>query len=234
VAANRANQLGMDMDMQEPGQYSKQSPSEEAASEAPARRRKIPMMRVIGQAGATYIVTEGPGGLYLIDQHAAHERILYEQFLAEQGSEDVASQELLEALTVELLPEQMALVAENMDGLHELGFVVEDFGRNTVLLRAVPAILAGSEPVDGLLAAIGQYDSEDMPTGTTSQERLAARICKQAAVKAGQTLSFAEMQAMIRQLENCEAPQTDPQGQPTMIHISAEQLAREFGRLNER
>jgi DNA mismatch repair protein MutL len=132
---------------------------------------------------------------------------------------------------VELLPEQVALVEENLDVLHEVGFSVEPFGRNTIRLRAVPAIVTGGDPVEALLAAVGEIESGEMPTEATAEEILIARVCKQVAIKAGQVLSYEEMAALIRQLEECESPRTCPHGRPTMLHMSAEQLAKEFGRL---
>ncbi|GAB4469281.1 MAG: DNA mismatch repair endonuclease MutL [Anaerolineae bacterium] len=235
VTRARMSQLGIGMDVEDEGQFTRHegraSAGQPASSEPARRRSSLPFMRVVGQVGATYIVTEGPRGLYLIDQHAAHHRILYEQLMAQRAAADIPAQELLEPIAVEVSAEEMAAVEANLAGLHEMGFVVEVFGRSTLRLRAVPAILASSDPVEALLAALGRFEGEEMPGDVSEEERIAARISQQAAIKAGQTLSQAEMQALIRQLEQCEMPQISPQGQPTMIHISAEQLAREFGRL---
>jgi DNA mismatch repair protein MutL len=234
VTRDRMHQLDIDLDMEGPGQHAAhRAPAREASEEpAPARRkRSLPMLRVVGQVGATYVIAEGPGGMYLVDQHAAHERVLFEQFMAEREGEAIASQELLEAVAVELPPDQLALVEENLDALNNAGFAVELFGRNTVQVRAVPAIVAEASPAEALLAAIGDIECGEMPLDSTAEERLIARVCKQAAIKAGQVLSYAEMEALIRQLEACESPRTCPHGRPTMLHLSAEQLAREFGRL---
>ena len=234
VTRDRMHQLDIDLDMEGPGQHAAhRAPAREGSEEpAPARRkRSLPMLRVVGQVGATYVIAEGPGGMYLVDQHAAHERVLFEQFMAEREGEAIASQELLEAVAVELPPDQLALVEENLDALNNAGFAVELFGRNTVQVRAVPAIVAEASPAEALLAAIGDIECGEMPLDSTAEERLIARVCKQAAIKAGQVLSYAEMEALIRQLEACESPRTCPHGRPTMLHLSAEQLAREFGRL---
>ncbi len=132
---------------------------------------------------------------------------------------------------VELPPEQIVLVEENLETLNEVGFRVELFGRRSVQVRAVPALVAGEDPAAALMAAIGEIECGQMPTEATAEERLIARVCKRAAIKAGQVLSFSEMEALIRQLEACEQPQNCPHGRPTMLHLSAEQLAKEFGRL---
>jgi DNA mismatch repair protein MutL len=233
VTGDRMSQLGLNVELDEPGQYGQQTavPEEDGQQPAAKRKRSLPMLRVIGQVGATYIVAEGPHGLYLIDQHAAHERILYEQFMAERQGQAIASQELLEPITVELSPEHLALIEENADDLYAVGFQVELFGQHTAQLRALPALVAQSDPTAALMAALGDIECGEMPTEATAEEKLISRVCKQAAIKAGQVLSTTEMQALIRQLEQCRAPQTCPHGRPTMLHISADQLAREFGRL---
>ncbi len=197
--------------------------------EAPAGER-LPMLRVVGQVAQAYIVAEGPQGLYLIDQHAAHERVLYEQLQAARAGRKNISQQLLEPQTVELSPEQAGVLEEHLPLLRELGFALEHFGGNTYLLRAVPAILKGTDPAGALVAVVEEMVAGNVPLGAEGEARLIASVCKQGAVKAGQTLSMAEMQALVQQLEAASAPRTCPHGRPTMIHLSADFLAREFGR----
>ncbi len=226
VSRDHASQLGMDLSEMAPGQRPRQRP--QSAEAAPT----LPMLRVVGQVGAMYIVAEGPNGLYLIDQHAAHERILYEQFMAQQEQgHALPSQELLEAAVVELLPEEIALLEENLAHLEAVGFIVEVFGRQAALVRALPALVAETDPAEALRAALNEISVGEKPSGATAEEQLIARVCKQAAIKAGQILSFEEMQALTRQLESCGSPRTCPHGRPTMLTITAEQLARQFGRV---
>jgi DNA mismatch repair protein MutL len=199
-------------------------------SEGPQRPRTLPILRVVGQVGAAYIVAEGPAGLYLIDQHAAHERILYEQFMAQQAAMQPVTQHTLPSATVELPAATALLVEENLTTLESLGFVLEPFGTGTFRVRAVPALLAGRDPAEVLHGLVEDLESGASPGETTLEARLIRRVCKAAAVKAGQLLSFAEMQTLIGQLERCESPHTCPHGRPTMLHISASELTRLFGR----
>ena len=192
---------------------------------------KIPIMRVVGQVGAAYIITEGPDGLFLIDQHAAHERILYEKFLAEREKEAVLSQGLMAGTAVHLTPPQATLLEEHDDLLHQLGFEIEPFGPNAFMLRAMPALLAKQDPTQALMAVLEELERGDRPLQEELEAQVIKRVCKTAAVKAGQTLSRPEMEAMIRQLEACANPHTCPHGRPTLIHLSVGQLAREFGRI---
>jgi len=186
---------------------------------------KLPPLRVLGQVAQTYIIAEGPEGLYLIDQHAAHERVLYERLVAERAKRAVTSQALLEPLTIEL---PSVAGEESLKLLNQLGFDIEPFGGETVLVRAVPVMLAKGdiaqaivEIVDGLIEG-GTVEARE-------EQALISLICH-SAVRAGQTLSSEEMRDLVRQLEQTAMPRTCPHGRPTMIHLSAEQLAREFGR----
>jgi DNA mismatch repair protein MutL len=235
VTGERLDQLGLNLTGDASGRFAQQRPPEagEEADQSPAapRQRSLPVMRVVGQVGGTYVVAEGPRGLYLIDQHAAHERILYEQFIAERNNLTVASQELLEAVVIELPPDQMALFEESQDALRAIGFGVEAFGRASVRIQALPSLIAQGEPGAALLGALGEIECGEMPAEATAEQRLISKVCKQVAVKAGQVLSYTEMEALVRQLEACAAPQTCPHGRPTMLHLSAEELARQFGRL---
>ncbi len=191
---------------------------------------KLPPLRVVGQVGVTYIVAEGPEGMYLIDQHAAHERVLFERLLAERQRAEVASQALLEPQPVELAPEAASLLEEHLEVLGGLGFRVEPFGGTTMLVRALPAIVAEADPVRVLEDVAAALEAGDAPLAGTVEEAVARHVCKRAAVKAGQVMAREEMEELIRALEQCASPRTCPHGRPTMIHLSVEQLAREFGR----
>jgi DNA mismatch repair protein MutL len=187
---------------------------------------------VVGQAGAMYIIAEGPEGLYLIGQHAAHERILYEKFMAERDAgATVARQELLEPLTLHVGRELTGLVARHLEDLQRVGFDIESFGGDTFLVRAVPAILAGQEPLHALEEIVTAMPGQRNVVGEALEQQLVTMICKRAAIKAGQLLSPIEMQELVRQLEACEAPRTCPHGRPTMIQLSAGELEKAFGRI---
>ncbi len=191
---------------------------------------RLPPLRVMGQLGATYVVAEGPEGMYLIDQHAAHERVLFEQLLAERERARVASQALLEPRPVKLAPETAGLLEEHLEVLGSLGFQIEPFGGTTMLVRALPSIVAETDPRQVLEDVAAALEAGDAPLAGTIEEAVARQVCKRAAVKAGQVLTQVEMEELMRALEQCASPRTCPHGRPTMIHLSVEQLAREFGR----
>jgi len=207
---------------------------DESSAETSLAGKKLPIMRVVGQVGASYIITEGPDGLYLIDQHAAHERILYEKFMADweekQSQEGIASQGLVSGVAVQLSPAQSTLLSEQLELMEKIGFGIEPFGPNSYMVRSVPALLTKLDPSRALLDVVEDLERGDVPLRMKIEARIILRVCKSAAIKAGQTLSSQEMEVMIRQLEQCQNPHTCPHGRPTLIHLSATQLAKEFGR----
>jgi DNA mismatch repair protein MutL len=202
-------------------------PGEELQPVGPVR---LPLLRVVGQVGQTYVVAEGPQGMYLIDQHAAHERVLYEQMMGERSQEAISSQTLLEPLMLDLDPLLAGVMAEQLTILNQVGFALEPFGGTSYLIRAVPAILAVPDIRTAFLDILEMLRLGDDPLAAQAEERLVAAVCKRAAIKAGQTLSHEEMHELVRQLEQCESPRTCPHGRPTVLHFSVEQLEKEFGR----
>lgn len=199
-----------------------------------AQKRQIPPLRVVGQIGAMYIVAEGPEGMYLIDQHAAHERILYEKYLAQRYGTvagAVPRQHLLEPLTLHVGHELTGLVADQLVQLNQVGFEIEAFGGDTFLVRAMPSVLSGQDPLRTLEEIVSALTTRRNLVGEELEARMVKMICKRAAIKAGQLLSDLEMQELIQQLEACQSPRTCPHGRPTMIQLSAGELEKAFGRI---
>ena len=199
-----------------------------ATAQGAPLKGKLPMLRVLGQVGGTYVIAEGPTGMFLIDQHAAHERVLYERFQTERAEARVSSQRLLEPLVVQPGPRQAALMQERLVSLKEFGFEIEPFGGDTYLVRAVPAILQGTDLAQTILDIADEADNRDRVDSW--QEMVTVNLACHGAVQAGQTLSMQQMRDLVRQLEETKLPRTCPHGRPTILHVSAEALQREFGR----
>jgi DNA mismatch repair protein MutL len=188
-----------------------------------------PILRLIGQVGASYLVAEGPDGLYLIDQHAAHERVLFERFMSQKGN-DLASQSLLDPVVIELTPEGTRLLSDQLPVMEMIGFKIEKFGINTFIVRGIPSIVIGSDPAAAIRSVVEDIEEDETPLKGEIEARIIARVCKQAAVKAGQILTSEEQRVLLSDLERCENPRTCPHGRPTMIHLSIELVERQFGR----
>lgn len=191
---------------------------------------KLPIMRVVGQVGASYIITEGPEGLFLIDQHAAHERIMYEKYMAAYERQAIASQGLVAGTVIHLPPDQSLLLGDYLPILNKLGFAIEAFGPQSFVIRAVPAFVATADPLRIVGDVVADLEREANPLQEKIEAKIVRRVCKTATIKAGHTLSMAEMEALVRNLEACANPHTCPHGRPTLIFLSVAQLAREFGR----
>jgi DNA mismatch repair protein MutL len=208
-----------------------------AAADVPqpglTQRGATPLLRLIGQIATAYLVAEGPDGLYLVDQHAAHERVLFEKFMMQRGG-GIPSQALLSAAVVDLPPHQAALVADQVETISGLGFEVERFGQDTFLVRRMPALLAGLSPEAALRVLVEDFEEDETPLAAEQTARIIARVCKRAAVKSGQVMALSEQEALLRDLERCESPRTCPHGRPTMIHIPVDLLERQFGRRGAR
>ena len=195
---------------------------------------RIPLLRLIGQIGATYLVAEGPDGLYLVDQHAAHERVLFEKLMAQHDMKKIPSQALLTPVVVTIPPQSAQLLLTQLPTLQHFGFDVEEFGPNTFQVRSMPVLFTGSDPSAALRGLVEDFEEDEAPLQNEIEAKLAARVCKRMAVKAGQALSGEEQRALLNDLEACDSPRTCPHGRPTMIHLSVDMLERQFGRRGAR
>lgn len=201
-------------------------PRVEAAPLPTAGGRRLPVLRVIGQVGGAFIVAEGPSGLYLIDQHRAHERVVYDRLKREGQAGSEGSQLLLEPLSLELTPRQAAQIGPHLEELAALGLRLEPFGERTFLVRAVPAAFKAVHARESILEIVDELLDEK--TVADWRERALTTLACHSAVRAGQSLSLEEMRQLIEQLENSALPQTCPHGAPTMMHLSQAQLEKEF------
>ena len=211
---------------------SRGSPENGSENLANTPKEMLPVLRVIGQAHETYILAEGPDGVYLVDQHAAHERVTFERVKHRFDQNVTESQPLLEVASVDLAPGAMATVQEHMEELNRVGWGVEEFGSNSLIVRSVPASLATK--ISGYGA--GQVfirvldEISDGGTGKTWRNRMLATIACHSSVRAGQVLSIEESKDLIRQLEQTERPNTCPHGRPTIVQLNVTDLEREFQR----
>lgn len=194
-------------------------------AEPPDKPRTLPILRVVGQIGAMYIVAEGPAGLYLIDQNAAHERILYEQMREEQSAASLVAEPVIDSQTVLLSPEHDIVLGECAEPLSRLGFEIEAFGPHTYIFRSLPKALASARLADVLPGMLEHLSHTDKGT-----DAALAALAAAAAVKSGQILSTEEMRSLVSQLERCASPTQSPAGSATLIRLTRDQLALEFQR----
>jgi DNA mismatch repair protein MutL len=210
------------------------TPEEVLVAAQPGPRQehsRFPELRVIGQLLQSYIVAEGRDGLYLIDQHAAHERIVLERMLAARQEQTSLAQMLLTPLRLDLSPAELEAIEERLDDLRSLGFELEMLDHGQVLARAVPSVLARQLSARSLQELLRELTApEHDGYSQTWEEHALANIACKAAIKANYFLTSSEMRELIDQLARTRAPFSCCHGRPTTIHFSAAALEREFGR----
>jgi DNA mismatch repair protein MutL len=190
-------------------------------------------LRLLGVIGRLYVVLESDRGLVLLDQHAAHERILFEQMLQRLESDDQApSQKLLLPETVELSVRDAAFVREQLPVLTRLGVGLSEFGERTFLLDALPPFVRASEPRRFVLELLDELKAtgQEVNNLRLGEHTVAKTVCRHA-VKAHDPLSGRELENLIEDLRRCAMPYTCPHGRPTLIEMNFRELEKKFGRV---
>ncbi len=189
---------------------------------------RVPEQELL-QAFNTYIIFETPDGVMIVDQHSAHERVLYEQAMLELTGSKGSSQRLLLPLTIDLEPPELDVVESHKALLSSIGYEVEGFGGRSVVLHAVPnphPRFDARRCFEELVADLGH----NRPDGLNQLERFAATYACKAAIKAGQELDREEMAYLLSRLLACQLPPHDVHGRPTMVQLPRSELERRFGR----
>lgn len=193
-------------------------------------KKALPDIKIIGQIFGTYWIVEFDGNVYMIDQHAAHEKVMYEKFVKEISANKVTSQNLLPPVVVTLSGSQRQIVEEISEHLRQIGFEIEPFGGNEYVIKAVPTELFGISEKEMLFDIIDQYSLEGKKaTPDTVLSKLATMACK-AAIKGNMNISLLEAKALIEELMSLDNPYNCPHGRPTMIFMSKSDVEKKFKR----
>ena len=205
-------------------------PSKEEFKGGILAKKALPDIKIIGQIFGTYWIIEYDDSVYMIDQHAAHEKVMYERFVKEISQNKATSQNLLPPVVVTLSGSQSQIVEEIGEHLHKLGFEIEPFGGNEYVIKAVPTELFGISEKDLLFDIIDQYSLEGKKTTPdTVLVKLATMACK-AAIKGNMNISLLEAKALIEELMCLDNPYNCPHGRPTMIFMSKSDVEKKFKR----
>jgi DNA mismatch repair protein MutL len=205
-----------------PDQFGSSVPSD------PVAGRKLPVLRVLGQIASMFIIAEGPDGMYLIDQHAAHERILFEALMPGFESRSTDKQLMLHPVQVTLSAREWETYVACREELAAVGFEIDEFGGSTVLIRAVPVVLKIRDAAKVLQMMLDEMAQGGR--GTSRLESLAISAACHTSIRAGQALSLLEMRELVVQLEACSSPLACGHGRPTMLRMTAEELEKQFSR----
>ena len=198
----------------------------------PAPLLSVPL-RLIGVVGKLYVLLESDRGLVLLDQHAAHERILFEQMLRRlETNEDAPSQRLLLPETVELGARDAQFLRENMAVLNRLGVGLSDFGERTFILDALPPFVKARDPRQFVAGLVDELKTTGQSVNSLrlGEQMVAKTVCRHA-VKANDPLAREELEQLVRDLRHCQMPYTCPHGRPTLIELNYRELEKKFGRV---
>ncbi len=233
-----AEQKPLDMGFKEPPSP---TPKEDAAplipevtlKEQPNRNQpllSVPL-KIIGVVGKLYVILESERGLVLMDQHAAHERVLYEQLLEQMERDQTASQKLLLAETVELASPDATFLTEQVETLSRLGVGISVFGERTFLLDALPPFAKVKDAKGFLLALIDELKAAGSSVNSMrlGEDMVTKTVCRHA-IKANDAMSESELEGLLHDLRQCSMPYTCPHGRPTLIEMSYPELEKKFGR----
>jgi DNA mismatch repair protein MutL len=202
-----------------------------APAETPASRPEFPELTWIGQLHGTYLVTQNETGLYLIDQHAAHERIHYEYYYDKFGRPQEASQELLLPVTLGFAPDEYTLLRERLPIFESAGVYLEDFGGNTFMVRAVPHWFPEGDEAD-VVREIADWVLTERKIDLHTLREKAAILCScKASIKANQALTREAAERLLSRLGQCRQPYTCPHGRPIVISFSTYELEKMFKRV---
>lgn len=188
--------------------------------------------RILGVLFSTFILLENIEleKIFLIDQHAAHERVMYERYKADYQSEKVVIQNLITPEIIELSHSEVETVAENTQLLRSLGFIVEEFGSNSVIIRGVPMLFGKPQVKSLFMDLVDTIQHNIRSTYEIKLDKIMKIACTKA-IKSGDNMSNIEIQSLIEQLSKTENPYTCPHGRPTIIEISRKDIEKEFKRI---
>jgi len=206
------------------------------AEQAAANLNHLRELKPMGQLRESFILATGPDGLWIIDQHVAHERVLFEKILRDRHVEQVQRQRLLMPLLVELKPEQMVVFASIAEELERNGFEVEPFGPQTLAVKAAPVGLEGAQ-LERMLhqvieqSAAGSFEPEQNEDLTALRTRIAASIACHSAIKVNTALDPARMEWLLLELAKTSHPTSCPHGRPIALLYSWREILRAFHRV---
>ena len=206
--------------------YNNEVSYKEEVVEIPASL-KFPEMKIMGQIHKTFFVAETPGGVFFLDQHATHERVLYERFMRQLMSHKVEVQNLLQGKMIELSSAEVVILKEQQDSLSQLGFELEHFEGNTFIVKTIPLVFGRLQPketINHILNSLNTNSLEEV------KEEIITRMACHTAIRAGEEISLSEMNNVIFELAKCVDPYTCPHGRPTMIKTMADELEKKFRR----
>ena len=191
--------------------------------------KSAPDIKIVGQVFDTYWILQFEGKMYIMDQHAAHEKVLYERLIKQISERNIYTQPISPPVIITLTPAEERTLERCKETLEELGFGVSSFGGNEIALTQVPANLPALGSADAFMELLDSLEEVRMTTPERMLDKCASMSCK-AAVKGNMRMSYAEAKELINELMTLENPYHCPHGRPTMISMTKQEIEKKFGR----
>lgn len=211
-----------------------QNAGQTASEEIPKKKSpelNLTAMKYIGQAFSTYIILQNGEELVLVDQHAAHERIIYEKLKIKYEEQVNTTQLLLEPAVIQFQPLELNEIRGRQEMLNKIGFVFEDFGNNSIIIRGIPYLLEGCSPKDVFLELADKIFSSLKPVATPLADEIIHTIACKAAIKANRKLDDSEVTRLLEELVSAGSRYTCPHGRPTVIRLTKYEIEKMFKRI---
>ncbi len=206
--------------------------SDNAALDEGQAVSKLPEMRIVGQVNKTYIIAETSDGMMIIDQHAAHERVLYEKFMKMHSAGDIKTQNLINVQIIELPPKESILLSSNIEEFAKYGFTIEAFGKDTFIVRTIPVILGRLKSKDLIKDIIEDFINLGRSDKISDmKEKIIITMSCRSAIKGGEELTMHSIKGLLDELSITDNPFTCPHGRPTIISMGVSELEKKFKRV---
>lgn len=206
-------------------------PASEEAEIRQAPGTDLTAMKYIGQAFSTYIILQNGEELVLVDQHAAHERIIYEKLKIKYEEQENTTQLLLEPVVIQFQALELNEINSKQDMLNKIGFIFEDFGNNSIIIRGIPYLLEGCSPKDVFLELAEKIFSSLKPVSTPLADEIMHTVACKAAIKANKKLDDSEVERLLAELAATGRRYTCPHGRPTIIRLTKYEIEKMFKRI---
>ncbi len=193
-------------------------------------KNTLPLFKILGQIHKTFWIAETQGGMFILDQHAVHERVMYDKFMSEKQHKNIKTQILIIPANISVSPAQNSILQEQKNHLSQMGFDLDQIGPTTYTIRSIPFVFERAQPkelIQELLESLSQAGQNKI---SQTEEEIITRMACRAAIKAGDNVTQPQFEKILTELRQCDFPFTCPHGRPSIIKIGADELEKKFKR----
>ncbi len=211
-------------------QESSQDIPQKTSQNIPQEKNNIPPFKILGQIHKTFWLAETQGGMFILDQHAVHERVMYDKFITEKQHKNIKTQALIIPVNISVTPAQNSLLQEQKNNISSMGFDLDQIGPTTYTIRSIPFVFERAQPKELILELLESLSQTTQNKISQTEEEIITRMACRAAIKAGDNVTQIQFEKIVSELKQCDFPFTCPHGRPSIIKITADELEKKFRR----